>query len=205
MEDTVPIVNTESNVWKGLAAGVAGGLVASAVMNQFQAFLSKLMEGEERSHGAQSLQQGLPHHGIGEELEKRGSDDPHDNAAVRTGNAFAELILGERLSESEKESAGTLAHYAMGATSGAIYGALAEVVPQTTIGQGLPFGAAVWSIADEGVVPAMGLSKSGTEYPLSIHVYSVASHLVYGLTTELVRRTVRRALSASTKEPVAAV
>jgi len=58
----------------------------------------------------------------------------------------------------------------------------------------LPFGAAVWAIADEGIVPAAGLSKSPTEYPLSIHAYALASHLVYGLTTELVRRTVRKAL-----------
>jgi putative membrane protein len=60
--------------------------------------------------------------------------------------------------------------------------------------EGLPFGAAVWVIADEAVVPALGLSKSGKDYPLSTHVYAIASHLVFGLTTELVRRNVRRAL-----------
>jgi hypothetical protein len=193
-------MGTESNVWKGLAAGVAGGLVASAVMNQFQALWSKLMEGEERPHGAQSLQQGLPDHGISLELQKRSSDDPHDNAAVRTGNAVSELIFDEHLSKREKELAGAVAHYAMGATSGAIYGAVAEIIPEATIGEGLPFGAAVWLIADEGIVPALGLSKPGTEYPLSIHVYALASHLVFGLTTEMVRRQVRRALSPATKE-----
>lgn len=188
-------MRTERNAWKGLVAGVAGGLVASAVMNQFQALWSKLMEGEERPHGAQSLQQGLPDHGISLELQKRGSDDPKDNAAVRTGNAVAELVFDERLTRNEKETAGALAHYAMGITSGAIYGAAAEVVPAATIGEGLPFGAAVWLIADEGVVPALGLSKPGTEYPLSIHVYAFTSHLVFGFTTEIVRRQVRRVLS----------
>ena len=63
-----------------------------------------------------------------------------------------------------------------------------------TTGAGLPFGAAVWAIADEGIVPAAGLSKSPTEYPPAIHLYAFASHLVFGLTAEVVRRAVRRAL-----------
>jgi hypothetical protein len=190
-------MKTEGNLVKGVAAGLAGGLVASAVMNQFQALWGKLMEGEERPHGAQSLQQGGPDHGIGLELQKRGSDDPDDNAAVRAGNAVAEFVFHKKLTKDEKETAGALAHYAMGATSGAIYGAVAEMVPGTTAGEGAPFGAAVWLVADEVIVPAIGLSRSGKEYPLSTHVYAFASHLVYGITTEVVRRTVRRALGSS--------
>jgi len=174
--------------------------VASAVMNQFQSLWGKLMAGEERPHGAQSLQQGGPDHGIGRELQKRGSDDPDDNAAVRAGNAVAELVFNKKLTKPEKEIAGAMAHYAMGVTSGAIYGAVAEVAPASTAGEGAPFGAAVWLIADEIVVPALGLSKSGKEYPLSTHVYAFASHLVYGVTTEVVRRTVRRALDSSNEK-----
>ena len=182
------------NIYKGIAAGVAGGLAGSLAMNQFQGLWGKLMENEERPHGAQSLQQGSPDHGIGRELAERGVDEPDDNAAVRTGNAVSEFVLDHHLTKSEKEAAGAIAHYAMGVTSGAIYGAVAEVLPAATVAEGLPFGAAVWLIADEGVVPAAGLSRNPTDYPLSIHAYSFASHLVYGLTTELVRRAVRRAL-----------
>ena len=79
-------------------------------------------------------------------------------------------------------------------TTGGLYGAIAELKPATTAGAGLPFGAAVWLIADEIIVPAFGLSKPPTEYPPSTHAYSIASHLVYGLTTEIVRREARRAL-----------
>lgn len=184
----------EGNVWKGLAAGVVGGLVASLVMNKFQALLSKLAEGEERSHGAQSQQQGHPQRGIGRELQKEGKDDADDDAAERLANAVSVAVSDQELTESEKETAGTALHYAMGVTSGAIYGVAAELIPESTIGAGLPFGAAVWLVADEGIVPAIGLSKSPAEYPLSIHAYSIASHLVFGLTTELVRRAVRNTM-----------
>lgn len=187
-------VQREGDVWKGLAAGVIGGLVASWTMNQFQALLSKLMEGEEKSHGAQSLQQGSPQHGIGRELQEQGKDEPEDTAPARLANAISVAVFDHELTKSEKEIAGAALHYAMGVSSGAIYGAVVEALPAATIGAGLPFGAAVWLVADEGIVPAVGLSKTFTEYPLSIHAYSIASHLVFGLTTELMRRAIRAAL-----------
>jgi len=183
-----------SDVWKGLAAGVVGGLVASALMNEFQALWVRLAGEEERSHGAQSLQKGSPRHGVGRELRERGSDDEKDDAPERLANAVSVGLTGRELTEREKETAGTALHYAYGVSMGALYGAAAELAPGVTAAAGLPFGATVWITADEGVVPALGLSKSPTEYPLSIHAYALASHLVYGLTTEVVRRAVRRAL-----------
>ena len=182
------------SVWKGLMAGAVGGLAAAWTMNQFQALWSRLAEGEERSHGAQSMQQGTPQHGIGRKLELRGSDDADDNAAVRAANAVSELVFEHPLTKGEKEAGGAVAHYAMGVGSGALYGALAELVPEATVGTGMPFGVAVWIVADELVVPSLGLSKSPTKYPLETHAYSIASHIVYGLTTEVVRGTVRAAL-----------
>lgn len=185
------------NIYKGVVAGAAGGLVASFVMNQFQSAWGKLMEDESRSHGAQSLQQGSPEHGIGRELAVRGVDEVDDDAAARTGNAVSEFVFDHHLTKSEKEKAGAVAHYVMGVTSGAIYGVMAEVMPLATVCEGTGFGTAVWVIADEGVVPALGLSRDGSEYPASVHVYSLASHLVYGVTTELVRRAVRKAMNGS--------
>jgi putative membrane protein len=187
-------MDARSNICKGLAAGAVGGLVASAVMNQFQALLGKLVSGEERSHGAQSLQQGSPDHGIARELKERGTDDEQDDAAMRLGNAISEAAFDHGLNQREKEVAGAAVHYIFGITTGAWYGAAAEMIPEVTAGAGLPFGAFVWLTADEGVVPALGLSKTPSEYPLSVHAYALASHFVYGVTTEMVRRAVRRAL-----------
>ncbi|MFN2511484.1 MAG: DUF1440 domain-containing protein [Pyrinomonadaceae bacterium] len=184
----------ERDVLKGLAAGVVGGLVAAAVMNQFQAFLSKVLGGPERSHGAQSMQPGSPEVGVGRELQSEGKDAEEDDAAERLANAIAVSISGQELTEHQKDIAGTAFHYAMGITSGALYGVAAEITPAVEVGAGIPFGAAVWLIADEGIVPAAGLSKSPDEYPPSIHAYALASHLVFGLTTELVRRAVRKTL-----------
>ncbi|MGH7936018.1 MAG: DUF1440 domain-containing protein, partial [Chthoniobacterales bacterium] len=100
-------------------------------------------------------------------------------------------ILSRPLEQSEKEPAGQAMHYAMGAVTGAIYGVIADAWPQAGIGAGLPFGAAVWAIADEGAVPALNLSKPFCENPASSHVSALLSHLVYGLTTDCVRRLIQ--------------
>ena len=184
-----------SDPLKGMIAGAAGGLVASWVMNQFQSLLSRTTHGVERPHGAQSLQQGSPRHGLARVLRERGRDREADNAAVRTAVVVSEHLFGVELAEREKkEMAGAVIHYAFGVATGVLYGAAAEMLPASTAGAGLPFGAAVWMVADEMVVPAIGLSKPPTEYPLSTHASALASHLVYGLTTEIVRRAARRAL-----------
>ena len=179
------------DVMKGLAAGVAGGLVAAWAMNQFQAWWSRAATGTERSHGAQSLQQGAP---PGSVAPGRPAEDERLDATERVASALSEGVAGRELSEGEKEAGGALVHYAFGAATGAAYGAAAEFAPAVTAGAGAPFGALVWLAADEGVVPALGLSKPPTEYPLWIHAYALASHAVYGLTAEVVRRAVRRAL-----------
>jgi uncharacterized membrane protein YagU involved in acid resistance len=102
----------EMDGWKGLVAGIAGGLAASFVMDQFQALW------------------------------------------ISTTKKYQKVMAGS----------------------------------------GAPFGAAVWLLADDITLPAVGLAKWPTQYPVSTHVYALASHLVYGLVTETVRRAVRRAL-----------
>ena len=181
----------EGDVWKGIAAGLAGGLVASWTMNQFQAAWSKAAAGFEKSHGAQSMQPSEGQHpGQRSQRDKENQDD----ATVKAARAISEGVLGHELKESEKEPAGAAVHYAFGTLTGGLYGAVAELAPRVTTGMGLPFGAAFWLVADETAVPLLGLSKPATEYPISTHAYALASHLVYGLTAEIVRRGVRNVL-----------
>ena len=140
------------------------------------------------------MQRGLPDRGIGRALQKRGSDEAHDDSAMRLGNAISVGLFDHDLTRCEKHTVGTALHYAYGISTGGGYGALAELSPGVTAGAGLPMGALVWVAADEVMAPALGLSKSSAEYPPSVHAYALASHLVYGLTTELVRRGIRQAL-----------
>ena len=190
--------NGDANVLKGLVAGLAGGLVASWTMNQFQAAWTRVSEGFEKPHGAQSMK---PTEGqnpnetpdAGQALSQ--SNEPkeeQDDATVETAKVISKNVFGHELTQSEKKPAGAAVHYAFGTVTGGMYGAMAELAPQVTAGTGVPFGAAFWLVADEVTVPLLGLAKGPAAYPLSTHVYALASHLVYGATTELTRRCVRR-------------
>jgi hypothetical protein len=185
----------DGDVLKGLAAGLFAGLIASWTMNRFQAMWSREEVGVEKPHGAQGIKPYVEgQESLQAKEETPESDKQDDDPTEKVAQAIAESIFDHRLKESEKEPAGAVVHYAFGIATGGIYGALAEVTPVVTAGAGLPFGAVFWLTADEIAVPALGLSKKPTEYPLSTHAYSLCSHLVYALTAEAVRRTVRRAL-----------
>ncbi len=164
------------------------GLVASWVMNRFQSAWTKATEGFEKPHGAQSMQPS-----IGERNEEPHQENKEnlDDATVRTAKLISENVLGRQLEERDERIAGAAVHYAFGTAVGGFYGAVAEYVPKVAEPYGLSFGAVFWLVADEIAVPMVGLSKGPAAYRLSTHVYSFTSHLVYGLTAELTRRTLR--------------
>lgn len=161
-------------MWKGAIAGACGGLIGAAAMERFQALWSwtaKRVRPPRQAHAS--------------------DDDP---ATVRVAERVSEAIRDEPLAEPEKAPAGEAVHYAMGIATGALYGAASDVLPFVTGAVGLPFGIAVWLAADELALWRAGLAKKPTEYPASTHAYAFVSHLVYGATTELVRRSVRALL-----------
>lgn len=153
------------SVAKGALVGAVSGVFASLAMNQFQALLSSLQ----------------PDSGGG------GGGEPSTVKA-------AERLSGREIPDDRKGQAGNAVHYGFGAALGAAYGAAAEVEPRVAAGFGLPFGGAVGLVADEALVPALGLSGPPQDSPPSTHAYSLASHLVFGAALEAARRVLLRAL-----------
>jgi hypothetical protein len=156
-----------------IVAGLAAGLVGSWAMEQFQRGLGKISKELGGSPGGGGQQHREP------------QSEP---ATYKAASAVSHAVTGHGLARRDKPLGGSLVHYAFGGAIGAMYGAAAARTPDVTAGAGLPFGAAVWLIADEVGVPLSGLSKKPTEYPLSSHASALAAHLVYGATAEAVRR-----------------
>jgi putative membrane protein len=130
----------------------------------------------------------------GNKRESLGNGQQQEDPTMVTAEKVSEAFAGIRLSKDQKKIGGTVVHYAFGAAMGAVYGAAAEVRPEVKSLLGLPYGAALFVGADELALPALGLAKKPSEYPLTRHLSGLGQHLVYGLTTELVRRTVREKL-----------
>ena len=117
-----------------------------------------------------------------------------DDATVKVASAVTRAMTGSDVPPQKQKMAGSIVHYAFGATVGAAYGAVAEVLPRVAVGLGVPFGAVVWLGAHVVVVPALGLAEPPTRRPRSAEALELGLHLLYGLTTEVVRRLVRARL-----------
>jgi Protein of unknown function (DUF1440) len=178
-------------VRKGLLAGVLGGLVACWAMNQCLAFWKHVIEGNAatETEGAAEGRRQLTS-GQGGQLAREGADERRPPTMIAAA-ALAAGLGQHPLTTREQRRVGQVLHYSMGTVTGALYGALAEKVPIVTTALGVLFGVAVWLLADEIAVPALGLSKPPAHQDLSTHTYALASHSIYGLTTELARRCIR--------------
>jgi putative membrane protein len=175
----------------GVVAGAVAGLIGSWATNRFHNLRRGLMPGMQWGEGQSYV--GVPGRssGLGEQLSQE-APFQMENAAVVLAAKIAGPLLGRPLSGQERELGGAVLHYAFGAGTGAVYGALVERAPRVTMGRGLPFGATVWLIADEGAMPALGVTPPRTKLPRAAHISSLAGHLVYGLTVEFTRRAIWR-------------
>lgn len=175
-------MSKERHLFRGILAGMAGGLVASWVMNEFMAGpgqkLQQVMQSDEQN-----------------ERQAIESDEPKEDATMKAADAIVNVATGgEHLSWEERQRGGPVVHYAFGTLMGGIYGGLAEYCPPVRASFGTTFGSALFAGADLIAVPVLNLGPTPPEQPKSALASPFAAHLVYGITTELVRRFVRAVL-----------
>lgn len=107
---------------------------------------------------------------------------------------LAERLAGHPLAGREKAVAEEAIHWGFGALTGAAYGALAEYYPLATQKDGAAFGTALASLTHGTALPAMGLSAEPEEQTTRERASELATHVMYGVVTETVRRFVRKML-----------
>lgn len=184
----MPKNHSEPNVLKGALAGLIAGLVASWAMGRFQDVWVSLSSGNDSRKDDKSGDNDREQSNI----RNKRADESEDDATVKAASTLSEGVFAHKLTPDEKKIAGPAVHYVVGAAGGIVYSVTAELAPEITKGAGLPYGTAFWLVVDEGLVPLLGFSKGPSEYPLSSHIYALASHLVFGATAEGVRRLLRR-------------
>lgn len=170
-------MNQARRIGKSVLIGAISGLAASWVMNQYwtaEAKLKQQLRPSESDSGQKQQRQHEP-----------------ENPTVKIAQGISQNVTGKNLPQEYKQAAGSAVHYGFGAAMGALYGLLAEVAPSTRAGFGLAYATALWLAADEIMVPALKLSKPPDEYPLTKHLEGLGAHLVYGATTEGLRRALQ--------------
>jgi uncharacterized membrane protein YagU involved in acid resistance len=129
------------------------------------------------------------------EQQQLAAQSDGEDATMKAADKIAETVTGgQHLTHSQREVGGPIVHYAFGAMMGGLYGGLSEYTDFVRAGFGTTFGGVLFATADVLGVPAAGLGPWPRDYPVSSMLNPLTAHLIYGATTELVRRAVRAVL-----------
>ncbi len=140
--------------------GVGAGLAASFVMDRFQDLAAPAfgMDG--------------------------GNDDP---STVKAADTLSKAVEGRPVTQKHREAAGAAMHYALGAAIGGGYALAVRQWPDLAKGWGVPTGLITMLLLDDVLVPAAGWGP-WPEAEVPGNAYGLASHLVFGVALEGVRR-----------------
>jgi uncharacterized membrane protein YagU involved in acid resistance len=136
---------------------------------------------------------------LGRGVQPPQADGPaRDDATVRVGIAAYRAATGITPESPTRSWLGTAVHYAFAGTVGACYAVAAGHLPIMRAAYGTAYGTAVWIVADEMIMPLLGLSRGPRQLPAGVHAYALAGHWVYGLTLESALRLADRNASCQT-------
>ncbi len=144
-----------------VALGAVAGLAGTWVMNQVTTYLYEREDPQARER-EDAARHGRTAYGIA--VEK-----------------VADAVGAKPLPEPRQKQLGQALHWALGASGGAIYGALRGRVPGVDAGQGLAYGTAFWGAMDEGANTALGLTPPPAAFPWQAHARGLAGHLAYAV------------------------
>lgn len=140
--------------------GLAAGLIATRVTGTVQGILWRLMPEDAKREEAQAS---LPL-------------DPSQTAARRLARLAGVELTGKAL-----EQGGWLVHYATGLGWTPVYMLLRRWGGMHPAGAAIVCGGAMALVLDEGLVPALKLSRGPRVYPWQTHARGFVTHIAFGV------------------------
>ncbi len=152
---------------KNLAKGLIAGVIGAAVATKIKSEIEKV----------------LP-------VRKKTTDSP----PVVLADRVSRMDDGTGLKKEEKKPMEQKIHWAFGLMTGALYGLSVERNPAAASGFGSLMGTALYGGTHGSVLPAFAMEPWPTENRPEFVINEFIGHLVYGVTTEIVRRQARKLL-----------
>lgn len=165
--------------------GLSAGLISTWIMTKSQGQIKKVQKNFSDDQGE-------------EEREDQDQSQDEDPSTVKLANKVSNVVVQHPIPEKNKPVAGQIVHYGFGASMGALYGALNYKNHRETFASGVAYGVLVWLVADNMLVPLMGLSKSPLNTSMKTHLYALGSHLVYGASLGKLSEVTERRLDHGT-------
>ncbi|MGI9087833.1 MAG: DUF1440 domain-containing protein [Chthoniobacterales bacterium] len=105
------------------------------------------------------------------------------------------LATGEPMAESARKLTEPFVHFGFGAAAAAVYVVVSERFPILRAGCGSLFGVLFWLGVHEILLPLAGFSASPAMMTFREQGNEFVSHIIFGVTVELVRRGLTRKLA----------
>jgi uncharacterized membrane protein YagU involved in acid resistance len=163
---------TRAKAWEALA-GAGSGLAASWIMSAMMPALEKAEPDDAKAR------------------EREVQDKP----ALRVAAERTAALAGAELRGKAKRTIPLALHYAYGAAWGAAWALVRRRAARLGPWAGLAFGAGLWALSDEALVPLLRFSPAPWRYPVWTHLRGLAAHLAYGAATDGGVRLAARALA----------
>lgn len=109
--------------------------------------------------------------------------EPGESSTAALARIGYQKLAGRRPSPRTQQALSWAVHIGYGLAVAALYGAIRGGRERASVRDGLAFGAALWLVGDELVVPLLGLADKPTAYSPSYHLQSLAAHVGFGVAT----------------------
>lgn len=165
----------------GLAGGIAGVLAMRFAMKTAHRVLQ-----------AQSADSNTETFRFTEDRRRRG-----ESASNAVGRILYTRVTKREPTEREKAKLGQAVHWTYGIAMAVGYGMLrGKNRHASDVIGGAIFGAGLWGLGDELLLPALGLGPKPTAVSIKSHVEALAAHLGYGVVTAATVQGLGRVLDA---------
>ena len=122
------------------------------------------------------------------------------SAQIKVMDQFSEKLLGSPIKLENEGMVEQLVNVPLGGTVGAIYGYGKRDKEQVSMVDGVILGATTWATTHETSLPILGLEKSPTEIPVKTQLHELFAHIIFGVTTEVIRSYVNDKLRDRQKD-----
>ena len=116
------------------------------------------------------------------------------SAQLKIIDNLSTKITGTPISVQNEELAEQLVNFPVGASVGAAYGYGKKNKEGLNIAEGIIMGTSTWISTHQTSLPLMGLKEKPTDVPVKLQVNEFIAHVLFGITTELVRNKVNQSL-----------
>ncbi|MFN4761877.1 DUF1440 domain-containing protein [Gillisia sp. Q332] len=118
------------------------------------------------------------------------------SAQIKLVDDLSTRITGTPISHQNEALAEQLVSFPFGASLGAAYGYGKKDKDDYKITDGVILGASTWFSTHETSLPMMGLEAKPTDVPLKMQANELFAHVLFGITTEVVRSLVNQRLKS---------